>query len=194
METFAEFLINLLWKLGIYYVFSVIFVAALVYVLSMTFIKNFFPSVFKDKQASTISLIFAITSAFLVTSLFWITKMLSYFLALVSISLVILLFAFAIISFVLEKKPTVKTTSSIRTIFLIALMLIAVFAILSYFIVNQQAFLPLMYGKPTSNTSAAPVDITMYILKPEVFIVPFLFIILGVAIMTLGGGTSTEKK
>jgi len=190
MTSFGEFLINLFDKLGFYYVFSAIFIFIIVYVLFSAFLKQFFKDVFNDKQINIISSIFGFVVAMLSITVYGMVKLVSYFLSFVFGMLLVILFTLVALTFVLGKKPTLEG-SSFRNIFLIVLVFMITFIFISFYFAYQEYLLPLAYG----GEAGKGLDVFLWIFKPEVLIIPFLFVILGISIMAIStGGGGGEKK
>ncbi|MEM1804608.1 MAG: hypothetical protein QXI77_01265 [Nanopusillaceae archaeon] len=190
MTTFSEFIINLFQKIGIYYVFSIIFIALVIYVLSFNLLKRFSKDILDDKKISIISTFLAICVAILASYTYRISYMFSYFLALFSSMSVILLFAFAIFIFITEKKPTISDTG-MRNIFITILLFLVTFIFISFYFAFIDILTPLAYGRVEGSTGIY--ELFSYIFRAEILIIPFLFVILGLAIMALGSGKEEKK-
>jgi len=189
MTSFGEFLINLFDRLGFYYVFSAIFIFIVVYILFSAFLKQFFKDVLNDKQINLISSIFGFVVAMLSIKVYGMVKLISYFLSFVVGMLLVILFTFIALAFVLGKKPTLEG-SSFRNIFIVVLVFIITFIFISFYFAYQEYLLPLTYG----GEAGKGLDVFLWIFKPEVLIIPFLFVILGIAIMVISTGEGGEKK
>ncbi|MFH7903035.1 MAG: hypothetical protein QXQ19_01010 [Candidatus Aenigmatarchaeota archaeon] len=190
MTTFSEFIINLFQKIGIYYVFSIIFIALVFYILSFNLLKRFSKDILDDKKINIISTFLAICIAILASYVYRISYMFSYFLALLSSMSIILLFAFAIFIFVTEKKPTISDTG-MRNIFIVILIFLVAFIFISFYFAYMDILSPLAYGRVEETTGIY--DLFLYIFRAEIFIIPFLFVILGLAIMALSSGKEEKK-
>ncbi|MEM1684800.1 MAG: hypothetical protein QXD60_03490 [Nanopusillaceae archaeon] len=192
MVTFSEFMINLFQKLGIYYIFSIIFIALVVYVLSLNLLKKFSKDFLDDKKINVISILISISVAILASPLYRISHMFSYFLALVSSMTVVLLFTYAILIFFVDKKPTVSETG-VRNIFIVILLLITSFIFISFYFAFQDVLYPLIYSGSSQEGLGGQYDIFSHIFRAEILIIPFLFVIMGLAIMILGAGQDKNK-
>lgn len=192
MTTFAEFMVNLLKKIGIYYVFSILFLATITYVLSFNLIKKFSAGTLDDKKINSISMLLAICVAILASSLYRIADMLSYFLVLFSTMTIVLLFTFAIFIFIMEKKPTISDTGA-RNIFILILIFVIVFIFVAFYFAFQDILIQFSYGNLDGKTQNALYDIFSYIFRAEILIIPFLFVILGLALMVLGAQQEQKK-
>jgi len=191
MTSFGEFLINLFDKLGFYYVFSAIFIFIIIYVLFSAFLRQFFKDTFSDKQINIISAIFSFVVAMLSVTVYGIVKLISYFLSFIVGMLLVILFTLVALTFVLGKKINLEG-SNLRNVFIIVLVFIITFIFISFYFAYQEYLLPLAYGGEVGKG----LDVFLWIFKPEVLIIPFLFVILGIAIMTIStsGGGGEEKK
>ncbi len=181
MTSFAEFLINLFEKLGIYYVFTAIFVFVIMYVLFYAVLKYVFKDVFKEKQINILSGIFGFVTAMLSITIYGVTKLISYFLSFIVGMILVVLFAFVSIVFILEKKPTLEGTA-FKNAFFVALIFVMVFMFISFYFAYQEYLLPLSYGKGGGTLAGT----FKYVVKPEILIIPFMFAILGIAVMVMG--------
>jgi len=185
MVSFGEFIINLFEKLGLYYVFSVIFVFIIVYVLFTIFLKQFFKDVFSDKQINVISIIFGFVVAMLSITVYGVVKLISYFLSFVVIMLLAILFILISLTFVLSKKPTLEGTN-LRNVFLIVTVLIVIFIFVSFYFVYEQSISSVVY-------EAVP-SFFVQEYRPEILIASFILIILGIFIMVISVETRETKK
>jgi len=192
MTSFGEFIINLFEKLGLYYAFSAIFIFVVVYVLFAAFLKQFFKDVFNDKQINAISLIIGFVVAMLSISIYGIVKLISYFLSFVVGMLLVILFILISLTFVLSKKPTLEGTN-LRNVFLVVTAFIVTFIFVSLYYAYEQYILPIAYGGGGGG-QGGPTDVYTWIFKPEVLIIPFIFVILGISIMAISMGTEQAKK
>jgi len=189
MVSFGEFIINLFEKIGLYYVFSAIFIFIIVYVLFSAFLKSFLKDTFNDKQINVISSIFGFVTAILSISIYGVAKLLSYFLSFMIFMILVILFTFIVMIFALEKKPTLSD-SNLRNVFIAALSFVVAFIFISFYFAYENYILPIAYG----GGEGGIMEIFRYVLKPEIIVIPFLFAILGISIMSISTGTTPGKE
>lgn len=196
MTSFAEFIINLMEKFGIFFVFSVIFIFVVTYVLSYNLLKKYGKDIFDEKKINIISSILAIMLALLVGSIYNIVSIIKYFLALVFLLTIILLFVFAILIFSSDKKITISE-KNIGKIFVITITTLIAFMFISYYFAYEKEILSILAGEPSVEPSEAAGGIVAqrnivisYIFRAELLIIPFIFVILG--LLLIAWGTAVE--
>jgi len=193
MTSFGEFLIRLFEAIGLYYAFAAIFIFLIVYVLFAAFLKQFFKDTFNDKQINIISAILGFVVAMLSIAIYGVVKLISYFLSFVVGMLIVILFTLLSLTFVLGKKPSFEGTN-LRNLFIITLVFIVTFIFIAFYFAYEQYILPLAYGGTGTGGGNPTLDVFAWIFKPEIIIVPFIFVILGISIMAINIGGGEAKK
>jgi len=189
MTSIGDFLIGFFEEIGLYYVFAAIFIFLVVYVLFVVFLKQFFKDALNDKQINVISAIFGFVVAMLSITVYGVVELVSYFLSFVVAMLLVILFVFISLTFILGKKPGFESSNPRNTL-IVVLVFIVTFIFVAFYFAYEPYLVKLSYGEITNPAFAGFV----WIVRPEIIIIPFLFVILGISIMAINIGGGEQKK
>ena len=185
MVSFADFMINFLEKIGVFYVFSLILVSTLVYITSyliLSSIKVNDNQLFKGKVASVISALLAISAAFLTGYIYEVTILIRYFTSLSTITLLIIFFIILLFSFMRGTHETLPDKWK-RNVVVVLLILLVIFAFVSLYYSFKDYFEMLNLGQGAKGGEYIIFRTTW---RPEILIVPFIFIFMGIVAVILG--------
>jgi len=195
MTSFTEFVIALFEKLGIFYIFSIIFVTVVVYFLTYfllsTISKQGDKQILSDKMIKAISLIIAISIAILFGYEYRLSILIRYFVSSVAVSSVVIFFVLVIIIFILGSKPTISSRW-VRNFSILALAFLVVFAFLSFYIAYRDWVISVSLGGVGPETAPEAVLIG-YAMRAEFLVIPFLFLFMGLIVWIIGMEERNDK-
>ena len=184
MASFVDFFIKIADKFGIFYVFSIILLLVILYIAFKYFLKSLKidnKEIFDEKQANILSALLAISISFLAINMARTVDLLKYFSSFLAFLAIIIVFILIFLSFIYNSRVTPDPKSK-TPIFIILLVFVIVFVFISFGLAFQDILIELSLN-PSSTPLGAIMSKTM---KPEILIIPFIFIFIGVAIMLIG--------
>ena len=188
MASFAEFVISLFEKLGVFYIFSIIFVAVLFYFLTYLMLsmvsKQGDKPILSDNTIKVISIIIAVSASVLFGYEYNLSILIRYFVSFVVLFAILIFFLFVILIFILGSKPSISGTWP-RNFAILSIAFLVTFIFVSFYIAYKDSIVSDNLGE------AGPESI----MKAEILIIPFLFLFMGLVASILGmeEKSSSEK-
>jgi hypothetical protein len=184
MTSFVEFVINVFNYFGVFYVFAILFLFVIVYAFSSVVLTSFQrgnSSLFDEKTAKALSSLIAISVSVLAVYVSNVVILIQYFLAMSSVLLIVLFFIILLASFVWgERKAPSKDYSLAVSVMII--ILITAFIFIALFYAYQDVFVQINVGK----ANATSTQLFGLVWKPEVLLIPFIFVMIGFAVWIAG--------
>lgn len=184
MISFTQFIINFFNYFGLTYVFAAIFFIVIIYVIFymlLSSIKRGDKSLFDEKSAKAISLLFAISSTIILLNIARIVNILEYFLSFVVFMVIIVLFLIVVL-YLIYNKIVSPSEQRMRLVTIILIIFLIVFAFFSFALAYQD----ILYNMSAHPQQYPLASLFAQNMPPEILIIPFIFIFIGVAVMIVG--------